>query len=115
SLEVNDEYTSNFRDCLFDKTVLGQDSDFDTSFNAYVNGYSRWTPTNAHDVILTNSPAYEGGAFGRWYVPTNSPLLQHGSRPADQAQLFWYTATANPQTIASNLTVSIGHHYPTVD
>jgi hypothetical protein len=48
--------------------------------------------------------------LGRFYQPTNSPLIHAGSTTADQAGLYHFTVTTN-QVIESTNTVSIGYHY----
>src|SRR5205823_2179512 len=68
-----------------------------------------------HNRILSASPAYETNWLGRYFLPTNSVLLDHGSRTADQAGLYWFSATCNPQLFETNSTVDIGWHGGAVD
>ena len=108
-----------FRDNLFDQTAVtltltrgGKQIDI-CSNNAYVttnNGVL--TPEN-NDMILTNSPAYQAGALGVYYYPTNLSLIHAGSQSAPAAGLYHYTVTTNNVIEGAN-TVSIGFHYVAV-
>ena len=80
-------------------------------YNGYVTNCSTLTtPVAAHDVILTNSPAYEIGTLGKYYYLTNLPLIHAGSRSAPDAGLYHYTVTTNNAVEGTNR-VSIGFHY----
>lgn len=81
--------------------------------NAYINGTSQLTPTNANDIVLT-SLAYQTGALGKYYQPTNSALIDIGSRNATNAGLYHFTVLTN-QVKETNTTVDIGFHYVAVD
>jgi len=83
-------------------------------YNAYLNCSGQLYPTNANDIVLTNSLAYQSGPLGGFYQPTNSPLIHAGSTTADQVGLYHYTVMTN-QVIESTNTVSIGYHYIAVD
>jgi hypothetical protein len=106
-----------WRDNLFDQVRLSQNGHaIANSHNGYTTNVTRLTPTGATDVLLTHT-TYQAGPLGAWYYPTNGPmttLLNAGSRPADQAGLYHYTATTN-QVEETNSIVDIGLHYMAVD
>ena len=80
-------------------------------YNAYVTNasYPALNPLHAGDVILNQSPAYQTGALGFYYLPTNSILIDHGSRTAVDANLDAYTVLTNQATDSGM--VDIGYHY----
>jgi len=57
---------------------------------------------------------YQTGPLGKYYQPTNSVLINAGSRTADLASLYQFTATTN-QVKETNSTVDIGLHYVAVN
>jgi hypothetical protein len=82
--------------------------------NAYFNSdFDTFYTNNLSEVVLTNL-AYLAGPLGRYYHSTNSPLLNAGSRDADDAGLFHFTITVD-QAKETNSVVDIGHHYVAVD
>lgn len=105
-----------FRDNLFDQTSITNQSGSTNnvcSNNAYVTNFTILLPTN-NSVILTASPAYQAGAFGVNYYPTNLTNLIHtGSQSAPAAGLYHYTVTTNNVIEGTNI-VSIGFHYVAV-
>jgi hypothetical protein len=105
-----------WKDNLFDKYALNfyVSGTFIHSHNGYVTGYDRLTPTNANDQVLTGSPAYEIGPLGRYYLPTNSIMIDTGSRNATNAGLYHYTTSTN-QTKELTSQVEIGFHYVAVN
>ena len=77
----------SIRDCAFDgtsiTTSLNSTSDtniVDFSYNAFIQGATRLSPTNSHDVLVTNFN-WQIGASGNFYLPTNSALINAGSLP----------------------------------
>jgi hypothetical protein len=104
--------TWTFSDNFFDQTIITQYADpMDVaSNNAFDTNFDRLLPTNANDVVLCNSPAYETGALGVYYYPCYLPLIHAGSRPAPSAGLYHYTVTTNNAVEGINQ-VSIGYHY----
>ncbi len=112
------------QDNLFDGTAIFQDADLEISsynayvtnstFNNYITNFYQITPTNEHDVILTESPTYEVGPLGRWYYPVELPLIDAGSQNATNAGLYHYT-TMTDQTVEGDSPVDIGYHYVAVD
>jgi hypothetical protein len=106
------------KDNLFDHTTIPDESwdylTYDGGYNAYVTNCDRLLPFMANDLILTNSPAYQIGALGNYYLPTNSPLINAGSATADLVGMYEYTTTAN-EVKETNSIVDIGFHYVAVD
>jgi len=117
SLSRNSTAPWIFKDNLLDKSGI---SGFGIthSNNAYVSGYTRLTPTNSNDIVLTNSPIYLTSYLGNYYYPTNggllSTLINAGSRNATNALLYHYCTTTNQLKEASS-TVDIGFHYVATD
>jgi hypothetical protein len=102
-----------FRDNLFDEctnTVTALATDV-VSNNAYVTTNYGTLAYGSNNVILSASPAYQTGALGIYYYPTNQTSLIHeGSQSAPAAALYHYTVTTN-NTIEGTNIVSIGYHY----
>jgi hypothetical protein len=73
-----------------------------------VQGSDRLTPTNANDRVVSGF-GFEPGPLGRYYLPTNSLLLNAGSQNATNLGLYHYTVLVN-QTQETNSTVDIGYH-----
>lgn len=111
-LEMRINSVWDWRNNLFDQTLLQQwiYGTFNHSHNGYVNGHSRLTPTNASDMVLTASPAYDTNAYGLYYLPSGSSLINAGSTNASVLGLYHYT-TATNQVKETNSTVDIGLHY----
>jgi len=114
-----DSGTWTFKDNLFDRTTIsvwaGSVSD---DYNAYITNYSRLSSGAAHDLILTNSPAYHTGPLGQYYFPTNdgmlSRLINAGSvTNAGLRGLYHFTTTTN-QVKETNSWLDIGFHYVAV-
>ena len=109
----HDAGTWLFRDNLCDQTVIAVTNSSATdifSNNAYVTNLGRLY-TNSSDVVLTESPAYESGALGDYYYPTNQTnLIYQGSQLASAVGLYHYTVTTN-NVIEGTNQVSIGFHY----
>jgi alkylated DNA nucleotide flippase Atl1 len=105
------------KDTLFDQTTIVEDLTgwgYDGGYNAFVTNYDRMLPPFSSDVILSNSPAYQVGALGNFYLPTNSLLINAGSTTADQVGLYHFTTQTN-QVKETNSIVDIGYHYVAVD
>jgi len=98
------------RDNLFDTLAALTDhgSAVQNSYNAIyqtTNGLSGGTS----NLTLTNL-AYQVGALGNYYQPTNSALTNAGSRLASAAGLYQFTIATN-QVKETNSQVDIGPHY----
>jgi hypothetical protein len=68
---------------------------------------------DATEFVITNC-TFEPGPMGRFYLPTNSPLLNAGTTNASLLGLYHYTTTTN-QMKETNSMVDIGFHYVAVD
>ncbi len=84
-------------------------------YNAFLTNKARTTPTGAHDVIVTNFN-WQAGGLGRFYLLTNSPLINVGSvTNAGLVGLYHFTMTTNLvsgwQVKETNSIVDIGFHY----
>jgi len=108
--------TWTFVDNLFDQTIIANYAEtIVCSNNAYVTIYDGMLMPTNNSVILSNSPAYEVGALGNYYYPTNlTNLIYAGSQSAVAAGLNYYTVTTNNALDGTNM-VSIGFHYVATD
>ncbi len=100
------------KDNLFDRLthLMDTGSAISNSYNAYfqiANGYS--LSGGVSNIALTNL-TYQTGALGIYYQPTNSLLINAGSRTADLAGLYHWTTTTN-NVKETNSVVDIGIHY----
>ena len=68
----------------------------------------------ANEQVLSNAPLYQCGPFGKFYLPTNTPLYGAGSTNAAGLGLYQYT-TSTTQTKEgdkpSGHMINIGLHY----
>ena len=111
------------KDNLFDQTTITQSGSISNCYNGYVTGYSRLSPSDPADVLLTNAPVYRTNFLGNFYYPTNdgmlSTLINAGSRNATNAGLYHYTVSTNliagAQIKETNSIVDIGFHYVAVN
>ncbi len=107
---------------IFDNTTISiysvGGSNFIHSFNAYLyscatNG-NRLLPANSNDVIVTRF-GYVRGPLGRYYLGTNSPLINAGSLTnVGDIGLYHYTVRQD-QVKEANSRLDIGYHYVAVD
>ena len=118
-----------FQDNLFDKVQFYQDptSPLDFDHNGYwpllseeiiwaASGYvNQLQPTATSDggteVILSNAPPYQAGAYGNYYLSQTNALYQAGSRTASDAGLTQYTTLSNQTRDEADAPVNIGLHY----
>ncbi|HXJ41832.1 MAG TPA: hypothetical protein VNH18_21320, partial [Bryobacteraceae bacterium] len=107
------------RDNLFDHTTFFFNPVYGyLNFNAYVTNCDRLT--NANDIILPASPAYQAGPLENFYLLSGSTLINADtSLTADTVGLYHYTVTTN---LANNLQIKetnslldIGFHAVAVD
>ena len=80
----------------------------------YPPDYGTLEVVGPHDVIVTNGYNWQSSWLGNYYLPTNSPLINHGSTNANLLGLYHYTTTTN-QVKETNSIVDIGYHYVAVD
>jgi hypothetical protein len=100
SLSVVDGYSSNPTNTYYD-------------YNAYTNATDPFPIGGSHDA---NSVSFnwQVGPLGRFYLPTNSVLIDVGHTTADLVGLYHFTTQTN-QVKETNSTVDIGYHYVAVD
>ena len=122
------------KNTVFDGTAFQWGDNFNGSnaytafdYNAYNTNNASWqtypypyTPLSntlevvgAHDLFATNYN-WQTGWLGKFYLPTNSPLVNVGSTTADQVGLYSYTTQTNQATESISF-VDIGYHYVAVD
>jgi hypothetical protein len=102
------------RDNLFDTMVQLSEhgGTVSNSHNAYF-GTNLYFTASASNLIL-GSLTYQIGTLGKYYLPTNSPVLESGSRNADLAGLYHFTMTTN-NVKETNSVVDVGFHYVATD
>ena len=108
--------------CVFERTdlsLMNDPSGGDTNitycnFNAFLTNGSRLPILGTHDVTNLISYNWQSSWLGNYYLPTNSPLIDHGSTTADQIGLYHFTTQTN-QVKETNSIVDIGYHYVAVD
>ena len=99
---------------LFDRTAITQSGLTVGNWNnGYVTNCTTLSGSDGGDVI-TNSPAYETSWLGKYYLPTNSLLINAGDDQADVYGLYHCTVLAN-QTKETNSVADIGFHYVATD
>jgi hypothetical protein len=99
-----------WRDNVFDYVQVTQNGNpIANSCNGYSTNVTQLTPAGSGNVVVNNF-SYQTGTLGRYYQPLSSPLINAGSRTADQAGLYHYTVTTN-QSKETNSVVDIGFHY----
>jgi hypothetical protein len=99
------------KDNTFDHTALINDLGtygYDGGHNAFVAGCDRLYPTNASDILLAASPAYQIGPLGNHYLPQLGLLINGGSWSGTNG-LFHFT-TALDQRKETNSIVDLGFH-----
>ena len=120
------------RDCSFDNATIdlyppwNDDlSNWDwTWLDADFNAYNTNTVTFPQEADLTAMPGvsnvyvadfnWQISWLGDYYLPTNSPAINHGDRTANQIGLYHFTTQTN-QTKEAKSVVDIGYHYVAVD
>ncbi len=100
------------QDNMFDHTGINDhgSTGYIGGYNGYVTNCNHLTLTNGSDAMLTNSPSYQSGALGSYYLPSNSSLTNKGSTNANLLGLYHYTTQTN-QVKETNSIVDIGYHY----
>jgi hypothetical protein len=108
-----------FKDNLFDQTTISQSGTVTNGYNGYISGFSRLTPNQTNDVILSATD-YKSGPLGPFYYPTNGAsggltnLVNKGSRSGAAASLYHF-CTQVSLAKETNSTVDIGLHYVATD
>jgi hypothetical protein len=98
----------------FDSTTITTNSVLTNGYNAYLHYSGRLYPTNSHDVLSTNTLAYQTGFLGTFYQPAGSLLVDKGSTTANLVGLYHFTTQTN-QVPETNSIVDIGYHYVATD
>jgi hypothetical protein len=99
------------KDNIFDHTALINDLatyGYDGGHNAFVAGCDRLYPTNACDILLAASPAYQIGPLGNYYLPQLGPLINGGTWSGTNG--LFHFSTALDQRKETNSIVDLGFH-----
>jgi hypothetical protein len=99
-----------FRENAFLNTTISDEGGLTNDHNAYINTAGGLVPTNGATDKVLSSLTFQSGALGRFYQPTNSTLIDAGSRFATNAGLYFFTTLTN-QTLEGTSTNDIGLHY----
>jgi hypothetical protein len=102
---------------VFDNLVDG--GGFNDFGDPVTNGYNAYysagvTLSGGTSNFSMGSLSYHVGPLGKYYQPTNSSLINAGSRNGDAAGLYHFTTTTN-QVKETNYLVDIGLHYVATD
>ena len=104
--------TWTVKDNLFDSVTLSEGTSTITNSNNAYKGTTQLAG-GANNKTLTTTD-YKTGPLGRFYYPASGTnlfsLVDAGSRAADQAGLYHYSALIS-QVRETNSTVDIGYHY----
>jgi len=93
----------------------GANTNFVTyDYNAYTASANPFMVGGVHDVVLTNGFNWQKSWMGNYYLPSNSPLIDHGNTNATYLGLYHFTTQIN-QAKEAGSTVDIGYHYVAVD
>ena len=111
----------------FDNNGIGLVTNFDNVYDGcgvFIggsgghNGYLNLDTNNVLSTIyasdIVTNLTWVAGPLGNYYQPTNSPLINKGSRTADLAGLYHYTTQVS-QVKETNSIVDIGYHYVALD
>jgi len=83
-------------------------------YNAFSNTTNAFPIRGTSNVFVTNGFNWQGGLFGNYYLPGNSPLINAGDVTADLVGLYHFTTQTN-QAPEFNSPVDIGYHYVATD
>jgi Mg-chelatase subunit ChlD len=98
-------------DCAFDGINIVNDAwgNTDYNYNAYMTGATNLWPTGSTN-LFASTFGWQTGDLGRFYLPTNSTLLNSGSTNAAARALYHFTCTTNNVKEATSV-VDMGYHY----
>jgi hypothetical protein len=102
-------YTT-IRDCSFDGVAMNVNyisGYYDFDYNAFLTSTQQLSAVTTN-YLLTNFN-WQVGPLGRFYLPTNSVLINHGSVNATNRGLYHFCTTSN-QVKEANSTVDVGYH-----
>jgi hypothetical protein len=107
---------------LFDKTTIQNISgySYNGGFNAYVTNFDRLLPSLGTDIVLSNTPSYQVGPLGSYYLLSTSGLINvDTNRTANQVGLYHYTVMTNLvgsyEIKETNSAVDVSFHYVATD
>ncbi len=86
----------------------------DYATNAFLAG-NRTNLQSTGDVLVSGSYNWETSWFGRYYLPTNSPLINTGSVANAASIGSYHFTTQTNQTKEANSRIDIGYHYVAAD
>jgi len=109
-------------ECAFDGTALQVDDNSGGNtnytycdFNAFLTNGDRLPVDGlSHDVTNLVSFNWQCSWFGNYYLPADSPLIDHGSTTADKVGLYHFTTQTN-QVPEGTSFVDLGYHYVATD
>jgi len=104
------------KDCAFDRTAFnfsdyanGDSSVTDFSNNAFITGQTVTTPQGSDNVVVQDFN-WQAGSFGKYYLPTDSPLINEGYTAAGILGMAQYTSQVNNSAEGTSM-VDIGRLY----
>ena len=112
------------RDCAFDQVDLyglfdaysSYSTNTDYSYNAYTNATDPFpNPTGTSHDQTSVSFNWQVGPLGKFYLPSDSYLIDAGDVTADQVGLYHFTTQTYCCSPEANTTVDIGYHYVAID
>jgi hypothetical protein len=108
------------QDNLFDSPAINNWNGYSGGYNAYVTNLSRLQPTKTTDLVLTNSPSYQVGPLGVYYLLVTSGLINaDATTTADTVMLYHYTLFTNIVNSAevkeTNSLVDVSYHWVATD
>jgi hypothetical protein len=101
TFDVNDAHATNAAVTFYD-------------YNAFLTGAQRLTPTGAHDIIV-GSFNWQTSWLGRYYLPTNSALINAGSLSSAATRGLYHHTTQTNQVKEGTSYLDIGYHYIAVN
>jgi hypothetical protein len=103
---------SVFRDNFFNNVDYLEAYSIDGDYNGYNTTNSTRVATGAHDVIIgTTNVTFDTGALGRFYLKTNSTLIDAGSRTNASQVGFYHMTTLTNGTRELTNRLDISFHY----
>jgi len=99
---------------LFDTmdSVTDSGSPVQNSYNAYYS--TTYGLSGGYSNMSLGSLSFQTGPLGKYYQPTNSPLINTGSTNASLLGFYHFTTTTN-QVKETNSFIDIGPHFVAVD
>jgi hypothetical protein len=104
------------RDSAFDGTSItasgyGSNPSYASyDYNAFTDGANRFPIGGTHDQPVTGGFNWQSSWFGKYYLPSGSPLITAGDQSAANIGLYHFT-TQTSQVPEGDAVVDIGYHY----